>query len=226
MGARFPEKKAERYPPDPTCVLDIPMFEGAGGVTEDRSVHKNNGAISGASWELGLDYDGCLRFNGTSDYIECGGDETLNFLDKFTVTAWCRFDVGAGTGYIISKNLLGISDAQYGIYFESAVDGTITVVNGSGRGSAAANSVVPGNSIFVCGVYNRTDVRHYVNGVLSGAVFTYTTAIAGTAYTVNIGRRKPGNIFFKGVIGGVRLYPRALSAQEILDMYERTKPPE
>jgi hypothetical protein len=199
------------------------MFEGAGGIVEDRSINKNNGVVSGAGWQLALTFGVCLRFGGVVDYIECGNDDSINLVDKFTISAWVKVVAGVVDGYILSKNLLAYSDSQYGLYWAEGLKRLVVLINGGLVGASANDSVLVGEERHCAVVYDRVDVRYYIDGVLSGSITPYTAAILPRAYSVNIGRRHPAHYHFKGDMSRVLLYSRALSAQEILDIYERTK---
>ena len=75
----------------------------------------------------------------------------------------------------------------------------------------------------VCGTYNGSVLSLYVNGVLIGTPTSYV----GTATTSNggirIGRRWDLADYFAGKISTVRLYSRALSAQEISQNFNATR---
>jgi hypothetical protein len=72
----------------------------------------------------------------------------------------------------------------------------------------------------ICATYNgATTLSAYVNGVLKGTR-TLAGVLATTATAVNIGRSTAvGGSYFNGKIDDVRLYNRALSAQEIGQLY-------
>lgn len=53
--------------------------EGSGEVAHDQSGNKNDGKIYGAAYvKRGEGY--ALEFDGEDDYVDCGNNESLNFL--------------------------------------------------------------------------------------------------------------------------------------------------
>ena len=72
--------------PDPGLVLHIPMNEGAGTTAYDASRYGNDGALTGCKWvEHGLE------FNGTSDYVDCGNNASLQFnVNDFSIGIWLK----------------------------------------------------------------------------------------------------------------------------------------
>jgi len=74
-------------------------------------------------------------------------------------------------------------------------------------------------------VFNNTTNSIYKNGILAGTFSNPT--VATTLTLIGIGAfmtsTTVGNYYFKGSIGSVRVYNRALSADEILQNYNATK---
>lgn len=224
MGARFPEKRALVYPPDPTCVLDIPMFEGVGSIVEDRSIYKNNGAVSGATWGSRGISGACLHFDGINQFVQCGASASLAVVGAKSVAFWMRipsnnpdwtriiqrasFD-GLGFGVRISSNQVSFQVKAY-----------------STRDNALFTSVLGLNQwYFVAGVYDGAASQLiYLDGVLGTGNWDDSMKDGGGT-NFAIGKRAGEALnFFCGSLCGCCVYSRALSAQEILDIYERTKP--
>ncbi len=84
--------------PDPETIVGMWLFdEGSGDVAEDSSGNGNDGQIFGAKWVNGK-IGSALKFNGTSDYVDCGNDPILNPTTEITVVAWVKTE-----GEIISE---------------------------------------------------------------------------------------------------------------------------
>ena len=67
-------------------------------------------------------------------------------------------------------------------------------------------------------VYDGVDIRIYKNGILIGTPAPKTDTIDSSSRSVFIGHREGEERFFDGLIDEVKIYDRALSATEILDI--------
>ncbi|MBI4243361.1 MAG: LamG domain-containing protein, partial [Planctomycetes bacterium] len=198
--------------------------EGQGDTVKDSSGNKNDGKIHGASWAkeditdamkvqggtwAGDEFISVLRFNGTNNYVDCGNDKSLMPGNAMTVEAWLKMPNKGGCilnkradrdGYILETNAGKISFA-------------INPWAGSLRGNT---DIVTGNWSHVAGTYDGNSVKVYVNGELDGSL-EYKSPINPNAGNLIIGYRgsAPDSDYFNGIIGGVKIYNRALSAEEI-----------
>jgi len=67
---------------DDSCVLYLPMNEGAGSVVYDHSRYGNNGQIIGANWTQGK-FGKALSFDGIDDYCYDEATEVLTLRDGY-----------------------------------------------------------------------------------------------------------------------------------------------
>ncbi len=72
-------------------------------------------------------------------------------------------------------------------------------------------------TLLVLTIDSSSGAKFYVNGVVSSTA-PGTTALRNANGTVYIGKRSDGN-YFKGYMDDLRFYNRALTAQEVLDLY-------
>ena len=203
---------------DPSLVLYLPlhMLDGASFMSKDAYGHSC--AVTGALW---TPQGG--SFDGTDDYIGCGNPASLNITDKVTVEAWVNSAGYAGDNRTIagkhysSYQLAVLNTGE--IIFQLGVGG----VDKMARTGAGVAYIVDGEWYHLAGVYNKANVLLYVNNIL----FTGDAAtgdIDTNAYAVEIGRRPgPNDDWWKGLIGEVRIYNRALSSLEIQHNYLASK---
>lgn len=213
-----------------STIFDSSGNNNTGTITADQWIEKG-GTINLATRQTGTrtqntiqrmqisDFGSCGLFNGTDDYVDCGAGSSLNITDKITIAAWIYPVSDLGGMYIVAKNSTGAADHQYAIFREQSNDNLNGWINGAARGNSAINSILINRWYHIAMVYNRTDVRYYVNGALSGTPYAYTAAITGTAFNLNIGRRQPSTIYWKGRLDNVLIFARDLSAQEISNLY-------
>jgi hypothetical protein len=203
--------------------------EGTGTVANDSSGNGNKGTISGCTWVEGK-VKSALEFNGTNAYVNCGNGASLNLTDNMTISAWVKVPEllpQNGLGPIIGKKHLGgttfgywLTASEYGIITLSVSNGT---VSDSGQSSAklAANVWQ-----MVTATFSSGKIDYYYNGVLfdSDNISAAITSISSGSENLAIGASSAmdagGPYFFKGIIDEVKLYNRALSADEIKADYD------
>jgi hypothetical protein len=114
------------------------------------------------------------------------------------------------------------------MFNSGGASGFFDVGNGTSVGQAGWNQqLVAGTWYHYVGVYNGATVSAYLNGVqVASAAFAGGAIAAGTGPGINIARNPTyGSDFFDGAIYDVRIYERALSAAEILALYQAITPP-
>lgn len=196
---------------------------GEGIAAVDSSGHNNDGTLVGPVWtegKMGL----ALDFDGVNDQVQIGRVLALDNLDAVTMAAWIYPRVDA------HWHVLDKGDGDKRIYAE----GTNRTLNGRIRYAGThAYAESEGNTITLNAwqhvamawsqadhttrlYHNGVEVRYSVQEVGSGSVLDDTT------YPFVIGARGGlGEVtFFSGLIDEVRLYGRALSANEVQDLYE------
>jgi len=162
-----------------------------------------------------------LEFDGQNDYIDCGDGENLDGMAEITISAWV-YPTGWNkyySGRIVSKV----------VYPYNAYE---LVLNGSGYNRAAAcfygNEAAAGvhspqNSIcleqwyHIVATNNGAEQKIYVNGVESGSNNVVTGQIRDVPKPMWIGQITSAYVRagFEGIIDDVRVYNRALSAEEV-----------
>jgi len=203
---------------DPTLVLDCPFSEGIGNIVRDRSLFGNHGTIYGASW-IGK----ALSFDGIDDYVSVAPHTTLNTLPTFTWLAWI---------YLIevktNSRIFGKYHRDFYVNSIPPVYGLTTGVEyDSGIHSySCSNELVPKNAwthaVATFDDLGDRKVRLYMNG----AEVTYDTISIGvgnmlddSSWELRLGNEVWGPRPFYGYIKEARIYNRALTAQEILNLY-------
>jgi subtilisin family serine protease len=205
-------------------------FDEGSGTTAYDSAGNNDGTIYGATWTTGQ-IDGALSFDGVNDYVDIGdpADGSLDFgaSDSFTISIWFKRNVIDVDHTLISKREVisgahneGYSWRIYNNNLYAGIEGTNTV------GTPITGSTAIGASQWYHAVFVRdvaTDKLYlYLNGVSDATPVTdpTTTTLANT-YNFMIGRWEYYNLYFDGVIDDVRVYDRALSADEVWQLYQQ-----
>jgi len=174
---------------------------------------------------------GALRLDGVDDYVSAGDVDPVDGASELTVAAWVKVNDLSRDGTIVAKGPWGATDKL--LFFRD------DVCTGSGRTDtykvsirAGANEVsLEGRSgacadsgwhhvafTFVGG--RPTGLRLYVDGVEdpNGPVSTAKLPrMAANNHPLQLGRADTNPL--NGVLDDVRIYARALSAEEIAALY-------
>ncbi|HUX35792.1 MAG TPA: LamG-like jellyroll fold domain-containing protein, partial [Candidatus Paceibacterota bacterium] len=211
--------------------------EGQGTSTQDSSGNGNTGTWNGtlgSQWTTGK-IGGAGQFNSSlGNYVNIPDSTSLHFgTNSFTVSLWMQFPTGAVNPYWSFGKGNGYSGVGYGIAHWTTgnpispgmfVDDGSRICSPSCGVSSYAASVARGNWIYYTWVIDRNAdvVKEYSNGVYGSSV-----SIAGlgtfddTASPLELGGM--GGNRYNGKLDDVRIYNRALSAAEIMALYNATK---
>jgi len=189
--------------------------QGSGTIAYDNSGNNNQGTIYGALWTTGR-INGALNFDGLNDYVDCGNSETLDPTQGATIEAWVNFNqLPSDAKHIMA--IAGRSGGGTDLDIQTETDNKFKFYVGPGAPSVAvSNTVVETNEWYhIAGTYQANEfIKIYVNGVLEK-----TTSIGITRNTnpnkLQIGQSLWPGRFFNGTIDEVKIFNRALSAEEI-----------
>ncbi len=192
------------------------------GNADDQSGLGNHGAVSGAS--LVADRFGnsasAYYFNGSTDNIRVPFSASLNFQDAITVSFWMNpADLPARESYPLSH---GSWENRWKISISP--DKTIrwTVKSTTDvKDLDSKTTVATGTWYHVVGIYDGANFDLYLDGALS-AHSTFSGSILTTSIDFMIGQERPNvtGHSFNGVLDDIRIYNYALTAYEILNLYD------
>ena len=196
--------------------------EGAGTTAGDSSGNNNTGTlINGPTRTLGK-IGQALNFDGVDDFVNVGTSATYEFgLNSFSVSTWFYTPANLTNEYILSR-----VNGAYTTGWNIGVSGVSTlnwiVLNGVSSANATMPSFALSQWHHAVGVVDRTANRSYlyVDGVLQGNVsIAGFGAVDAVGANLNFGRNSGGGTQFNGLIDEVRVYNRALTEQEIRQLY-------
>ncbi|MHC4566035.1 MAG: LamG domain-containing protein [Planctomycetota bacterium] len=196
------------------------MFEDASGtVAVDSSGYDNYGTLQDdPQWTIGYD-GGALSFDGVDDFVEVPHAEILTMDNEVTVMAWINTERHTGPGGVDWQGILSKSNNPRSYSFYTQVSGALHF-SAAGFGPLSTAQVPLNEWVHVCAMVIGGQVQFYINGEdagLSGSGVTLPGA-ADTA-TVVIGRGNEGSSrSFLGMIDDVRIYNRALTQDEIMEV--------
>jgi hypothetical protein len=204
---------------DPDLAAYWRFDEGSGTTAYDSSGNGNDGTFVGTpKWVAGK-YGGAIEFDG-DDYINCGNGDSLQIQDEITITFWFQVDAFSNTWEaFLAKGDNSYRSSRSGGTGNATHMGASGTTIGGGNGYYDATIVITDNQWHHwAGVYDGAEARIYIDGVLD-------TASAGTgqinisSFDFSIGENldQTGR-FLHGLMDDVRIYSKALTDNEILDV--------
>ena len=203
-----------------------------GPAGNSKAGNGNNGTL-GASAASGSDdpqwttgkVGGALEFDGVDDYVDCGSDASLDLsTTDFSIEVWFKtldtaeqwfFRESFDTGNTICFRIMNNGLYSYG---------TPTADDGWDTGTGAT-TVTDGKWHHAILVVSRGNyARIYLDGIKDVEDTSVGTADLGNVSSSWIGRESSILHYFNGTIDEVRIYNRALSAEEIRYHYNRGGP--
>lgn len=180
------------------------------GKIRDSSAYNNHGTINGASTEI----IGVFDFDGSDDTITTGS-KIINPNNTFTVSCWFYPRGGRGG---VAKHDGGGDYFYFGL--GSPTEFGFVLTDGNTVYSTPGHTYSSEWTHYV-GVSDRnTDTMYlYVNGSLQGQKDISSIGTVPNA-DLAIGRRGPGNNY-DGKLDDIRVYNRALSEDEINELYNQ-----
>jgi hypothetical protein len=209
---------------------DTNSYPRTGATWTDLTGIGNNGTLVNSPTFSGLN-NGCILFNGTTQYVNIANSTSLQVADTFTVSSW-----------VYTTTLA----ARYAI-FSTRVNNTAGCwqleIGSTGVGSLSTNRVAfTGVSVWLAETFDNvisTNRWFHIcltkvnNATVGGTIYINGVAVANrqtNAYTIsnNTDAKRiatsTGLIeLFPGYISQVTLYNRVLTATEVLQNYRATK---
>lgn len=226
-------------------VLYMPFGEGAGSKTQDLSGNGNHGTLTNmvqgaTSGFTGGKFGGAMNFDGTNDYVNLGDKDQFTFTDgtdlndiPFSISVWVMFNVITGFQLVMSKSDFGANRREFllftlnnqKIHFNLMKHDSYNDRIGRGTAVITANTqyhivatydgskTEAGMRIYLNG--HRSDNASDSAGTYPGLSNTVTPFVMGTDFNTF---PTTGN-HFHGSMSEVRVYRRALSAQDVQQLY-------
>ena len=224
---------------DPSLVGYWTFNEGSGTKAYDYSGHNASGTLACAgsgctnpSWVSGRVGSNALSINpllSSSSYVSVPIINNPSVSgNALSISIWINPSVSQSKGGWLLRNGGGI-DENYGFYLGSPSGGNykmnIEGYSGGFRNAGTTSYIIPTSvwSHIVLVFTQGLSFQVYLNGALQQTVnFPYVTAISTSAFYIG-GNANSAVQNLDGSMDDVRIYNRALSASEILALYNATK---
>jgi len=197
------------------------LDEGSGTITYDSQGANNGTLVNSPTWQTKANCvsGNCLGFNGSSNYVDAGNGANLNMANAVTLSAWLKFNGTQDWNTVVGKGFE--QSANYSFEVNS---NWIRLTAGNGTLYAGTDKYYPAAGQWFCitGVFttigSQTKLDMYINGALYKTI-TLDWPLTVSAANFGIGRSDYATSF-NGSIDDVRIYNRALSADEITNQYK------
>jgi hypothetical protein len=207
-------------------------FDEAGGTTAyDGSDYGNDGTLyNNPAWTAGAPAPGggsqgtALQFDGVDDYVDCGSNESLDITDAITIEAWVKLadiPVVSPVFHIIASKHSAVNEAYNLVVSDTTKKARFILIPSSGW--ADRQRVESVTSILDDSWHHKSYLKIYVDGQQEGEV-AWAQSIGTNASSLYVGGNPDGDRVVDGLIDEVRIYNRALSAEEIRYHYNRGGP--
>lgn len=202
------------------------LDDGTGTSATDSSSNALTGTLNnGPTWVNNCPRNKCLNFVGASTQNISITDNAALKPSSVSIAAWVNPTTTATLASLVEKG--SSFSAGYGIFIttDPYLCGLLTVAGGNASGSSTTN-MTAGIWKHVAMTYDGTNFKLYINGVsevvqggASCGINSNTGAITNDTLNLTIGARTSTLFPYNGQIDDVRVYNRALTAQEVKDLY-------
>jgi hypothetical protein len=195
---------------DHSLVAHWKFDHGSGSIAID-SAGRNDGILFGdPSWTTGI-FDGALSFDGDGDYVAVDSIDALAG-DCFTVHSWICLSEFAGVWNPVMMQHDLSNDGCY--FYIASSRPSFYIFEGSNSVQAVSPETMNADQWYPVAVTNDgSTLNLYVDGLLKATASS--VGLTGADYNAYIGCEISNPLYYNGLIDDVRIYNRALTADEI-----------
>ena len=210
-------------PSGPAAEWTLTQASVSGATEVDASGNGNTGTVANGPLTFGAMG---ANFNG-QQYVDSTLEATSSAL---TVAVWFNAaNLSNANPRLVANSHTDVDNKGFQLAFNSGgASGFFDVGNGTAEGRASwSQQLVEGTWYHYVGVYNGATVSAYLDGVqVASAAFAGGAIAAGTGPAINIARNPTyAGDYFIGAIYDVRIYKQAISAAQVLALYQAVTPP-
>jgi hypothetical protein len=196
------------------------------GNANDESGNGNNGTVNGAT--LSSDRFGntnsSFHFDGINDWINMpsGSSTSMNITSNYTVSFWFKTTQGTNAGLIGFGDNINSNGGGYLVAIGNGnlnnPNGKLTAMTGS-NWYTGVNQVIDNKWHFACVVLNQNSLKFIIDNVMDASFLNAQNPLSFNGLRA-IGARNNGLAgYFNGNIDDIGIWNRALTDQEISDLY-------
>jgi hypothetical protein len=191
-------------------------YDISGNVAYDRSGSGNNGTITGATVTQGK-VGQALKSVSSSQYVTVPAFGTTLDTDYLTVSSWVKIDSNVAWAGFMQRDD-GASDRAWGFGTGPSGANLYAFVKADSISSCSGGLVNTGGWHFITLTYNGNQIKLYVDGNLTSGNCPNTGVLNKPNQVIQVGGLDLNESFDE-----VRVYNRALSADEVKQLYNLGK---
>jgi hypothetical protein len=200
-------------------------YEGTTSTTTyDSSGNSNNGTLINGPTRASstCKISNCLSFDGTDDYVNVPRSSSYE-TSNITITAWVFLNNTTANHELVRKQAAGGSG--FDLRWENGAQVRFWVKAGGSWDNIEINrsKISAGNWHHIAAVYNTVTMKLFVDGVEEGSkIHSVGGNIQYDSADLHIGSGRPEDASYNmnGKIDEVRIYNRALSTDEVKQIYQ------
>jgi len=205
-------------PPEQGLLAYYPL-DGNGN---DASANNYNGEVEGATTVSGRKND-ALQFDGTDDRVIVSSIPQYPVEDQISVAAWIKTSSSSDQVEFIAAKYRALADRGFHLFIQN---GGVSMAGRDGNNSYIICSSDPilindDSWHFIVGVVDQSRWQLWVDGVLVNEIISNGSShslYTSDPFTLGYWAQN-NNHYYTGIIDEVRLYNKALTAEEIEDLY-------
>lgn len=202
----------------------MPFDTNSDTTTRDYSGNEYNGTIVGPTWSSEGKVGGCYYFGGASDYIYADLPSFFNDISSndFTISLWLNSD-DATDGHRVVIEIAG--PAGFALVFQTGTEIHFGVFEDGIRYAVRTEEISNNTWYHIACVWDASDedsLEIFINGNASTET-GYRNYALGTMEGCHIGHGTTSSRFWMGYLDEVQIYDRALSADQIDQIYRANK---
>ena len=217
------------------------LDEGEGSVAHD-SVGTNDGTIHGATWTTNAIVGGALSFDGVDDYVVATQPSLASLTTQMSVQVWVNFRT-LKTAWFPRRNTIleerefsggnsGAMTKGFYLCYDGYDYGDNTgawsldiATDGVAKGFSSLFKIELNEWYCIAVTYNGSELILYVNGVLENSWVLSGSLNPATNPLLIAKAYHYLDSCSDGIIDDVRVYSRALSADEVQELYNSANAP-
>ncbi len=201
------------------------LDDGSGTSATDSSTNGSAGTLTnGPNWTTGQ-IGGAVDLDGTDDYVDVGLS-AISSPNALTLSVWAKFGSNRdAVGHPLFGNVNGQSGSGgQAFYVDNA--GTYNIGGFAGVSALSTNTITPSLDTWyhLVDTFDGVTEKIYVNGALIASGAGSTTQASEN--NVMLGRHvgSSGSTYLDGTVDEARVYKRALSSDEVSQLYRLATP--